>query len=72
MPFVLALESLGVSTCLINWADIPSRENRMNKILSLGKDEKVILSIAFGYAEESEKVAFSQRKYINEISIFLD
>jgi nitroreductase len=72
MPFILALETLGLSTCLINWADIPSREDRMNKILSLESDEKVILSIAFGYSNEEEKVAFSQRKYINEISNFIN
>jgi hypothetical protein len=40
MPFLLALESLGVSTCLINRADIPSRESEINKILTLAKDEK--------------------------------
>lgn len=72
MPFILALESLGLNTCLINWADIPARERKMNELLSLKKDEKVILSIAFGYADVSEKVAFSQRKYINEISDFIN
>lgn len=71
MPFVLALESLGLSTCLINWADIPSNEDKMKNLLDLGKDEKVIVSIAIGFPEPEGFVAFSQRKYINEISKFV-
>ena len=61
MPFVLALETLGLNSCIINWADIPAREKKMNNLLSLDRDEKVILSIAVGYGEASSKVAFSAR-----------
>ncbi|MCH7414630.1 nitroreductase family protein [Belliella sp. R4-6] len=71
MPFVLALESLGLRTCLINWADIPENEDKMKGLLGLGEDEKVIVSIAIGYPEHEGYVAYSQRKYINEISQFI-
>lgn len=71
MPFILALECLGLSTCLINWADLPERELRMNKTLSLEKDEKVIMSIAIGYADNPSKVAYSARKKRSEISEFI-
>ena len=71
MPFLLALESLGLNSCIINWADIPSSEKKINTLLSLEKDEKVILSIAVGYGDPSSKVAFSQRKKVNEISKFI-
>ena len=71
MPFILALETLGLKTCIINWADIPKREKAMTKILKLEKDEKVILSIAVGYGAVKSKVAYSKRKTNNEISKFI-
>lgn len=71
MPFVLALETMGLATCLINWADIPSNEDEMSSLLGLSKDEKVIVSIAIGFPEAQGFVAYSQRKSTTEISKFI-
>jgi nitroreductase len=71
MPFVLSLEAQGLSTCIINWADISFRELEVRKTLGLKAYEKVILSIAIGYAEEDIKVPFSKRKSVSEISRFV-
>lgn len=71
MPFVLALKTMGVSTCLINWADIPSNEDRMRKLLSLTSDEKIIISIAIGYQDDDSLVPYSQKKNVSEISNFI-
>lgn len=69
MPFIFALETLGLSSCIINWADDKAREKEMTKNLNLEKDEKVILSIAIGYADDTAKVAFSKRKNIGEVLV---
>lgn len=71
MPFVLALETIGISSCLINWADDKGRDKRMREALGMSEDECVIVSISMGYADDSEMVAYSQRKYNNEISEYI-
>ena len=72
MPFVLSLEAQGLSTCIINWADISVNEEEMRKALGLACHEKVILSIAIGYSDKNIKVPFSKRKAVSEISRFIE
>jgi nitroreductase len=71
MPFIYALETLGLSSCIINWSDDGKREKEMIKQLNLDKDEKVVLSIAIGYADSEGKVAYSKRKNIEEVIKYL-
>ena len=71
MPFVLTLESQGLSTCIINWADNPSQEEKMANLLEMKPSEKVILSIAIGYSRGNVLVPFSKRKSTEEISTYL-
>lgn len=72
MPFVLSLEAQGLSTCIINWADNSLREREIRETLDLKAYEKVVLSIAIGYAEKNIKVPFSKRKLVSEISRFVN
>ena len=67
MPLILAFEAEGISSCLINWADDLKLEQRMKKILKLKDHQKVILSIAFGYANDGIKTPYSRKKKTNEI-----
>jgi nitroreductase len=62
MSFILALETLGLSSCVINWPDKASNDNQATRLLSLLPDERVIMLIAVGYGDPEGKVAFSQRK----------
>lgn len=68
MPLVLALETLGLSSCIINWTDNPAAERKMIKELGLSSCQKVVTSIAVGYADKSGKVAYSKRKSVSDIS----
>lgn len=72
MPFILALETLGLSTCIINWVDTARRVNEIKKILKLETDEKVIATIAIGYRDDGGKVAYSRRADVNDILKFLN
>lgn len=70
MSLMYAFETLGLSTCPINWPDILERESKAAKILSLNNDERIVMWLAVGYASEagmipkSEKVSLSHiRKY---------
>ena len=65
MSFMLALETLGLSSCPINWPDIETRERKMDKHLKLEKHQRAIMLIAVGEALEEGKIPFSQKKSSN-------
>ena len=71
MPFVLALETLGLSSCIINWVDITERINKMKKEFKIEDDECIITSIAIGYADKDGKVAYSKRMDIENLVEFI-
>lgn len=67
MPFMLALETLGLSSSVINWPDFEPLEGRMQKVLGLEYDERVIMLIAIGYADPQGLVAHSEKKPLDVI-----
>ena len=67
MSFIYALELLGVSSCVINWPDFEPLEMKMQRELNLDFSDRVIMLIAFGYADPSEEVAYSQKKPLTDI-----
>jgi len=67
MALMYAFETLGLSSCPINWPDIASKEKQMRQVLDLELDEKVIMLISFGYPDPKGKVPFSQKKSLAEI-----
>ena len=67
MGFVYAIETLGLSTCCINWPDIPEREMAAQKLLQLEPDERPIMFIAVGYPEPEGLVAYSEKKPLHQL-----
>jgi nitroreductase len=67
MSFMLALETLGLSSCPINWPDIEWREQQMAKFLRLDADERPIMLIAVGYPNPDGAVAYSQKKSLENL-----
>jgi nitroreductase len=67
MSFIYALETQGISSCIINWPDIEEKEKKITNYLNLEADERVIMFIAVGYPDLEGKVAFSQKKAVDEI-----
>lgn len=62
MTFMYALETLGLSSCSLNWSDIESLEKRAERLLGLKKHERIVMFIALGYPDPQGLVAFSQKK----------
>lgn len=62
MQLMLALETLGLSTCPINWPDIEQSEAIMQKKLALASHERPVMLMAVGYADPQGGVPFSQKK----------
>lgn len=67
MSFIYALETQGISSCVINWPEIPELERKMRKMLELTKDQRVIMLISFGYPDKNGMVPFSQKKAIDSL-----
>jgi nitroreductase len=65
MQLMLACETLGLSTCPINWPDIEIRERMLEKRLGLQVHERTIMLIAVGYGASDGGIAFSQKKGSN-------
>jgi nitroreductase len=62
MSFMLALETMGLASCAINWPDIEDRERTMDRVLELPVHIRPIMLIAVGYPDPDGLVPYSQKK----------
>ncbi|QFU23440.1 nitroreductase family protein [Shewanella eurypsychrophilus] len=67
MQLMLALETLGLSSCVINWPDIEQYEAKMADKLKLTENKRPLMMISIGYAEQTGMIPFSQKKSVNEL-----
>ena len=70
MSFVYAAETLGLSTCCINWPDIEEYEQEADEVLGLEPDQRPVMFMAVGYPDPDGMVAYSQKKPNRQICIF--
>ena len=62
MQLMLALETLGLSTCSINWPEDQSSERKIRKLIQLKEYERIVMLLAVGYADMNGGVPYSQKK----------
>jgi len=67
MSLMLALETLGLASCPINWPDIEEREKKMAKFLGLKDFQRTIMCIGIGYPDPDGKVAYSEKRSLEEV-----
>lgn len=65
MSFMFALETLGLSSSVINWPDFEPLEAKMQKTLGLDVSDRVVMLIAVGYAHPEGMVPYSQKKELD-------
>ncbi|MGC0274927.1 nitroreductase family protein [Pseudactinotalea sp. Z1739] len=70
MGFLYALETLGLSSSVINWPDFEPLEMKMARALGLQPHERVICLIAVGYADRDALVASSPKKSLDVLRRF--
>lgn len=70
MGMVYALETLGLSSCCINWPDIDEREVQAADVLGLTPDERPIMFVAVGYADVTAMVPYSEKKPVHQLCRF--
>jgi nitroreductase len=67
MGLIYGLEAQGVNSCCINWPDLPDREAEMRTLLGLRRYERVVMLIAYGYADPDALVPFSAKRLVDEV-----
>lgn len=70
MALMYAFETLGLSTCPINWPDIEPQETLIAKELGLEPDERVVMLIAYGWPDPQGLVPFSAKREHDQIRQF--
>jgi nitroreductase len=67
MSLMYALETMGLSSCAINWPDIEEREVKMERFLGLKRYQRPIMCLALGYPDPVGMVAFSEKRPLDQI-----
>lgn len=67
MQLMLALETLGLASCAINWPDVEARERRIASALALPVHIRPLMLIAVGYADPAGGIPFSAKKASNNL-----
>jgi len=67
MQLMLAFESLGLSTCPINWPDMEAYEKKMEQALNIEKYQRPIMLMAVGYGDPEGEIPFSQKKSAQQL-----
>jgi nitroreductase len=67
MAFMYALETLGLSSCAINWHDSGPKVKDITRLLKLEPDERVTMVISVGYPDPEGLVAHSQKKDLDSL-----
>jgi len=62
MQLMLALETMGLSSCPINWPDLEVLERKMAKALKLPAYKRPIMLISVGYAQSDGLIPYSAKK----------
>lgn len=68
MQLQLALETLGLSSCTINWPDIERHERQMAELLHLEDYQRPTMVIAIGYAKPESLVPYSAKKTAQDLT----
>ena len=67
MSFMLALETLGLSSCPVNTPGVEAVEERLSHVLGLAAYERPVMLIAVGYPDVTGLVPRSQKKRIEDL-----
>lgn len=62
MQLILALESQGLGTCVINWADVAQQDDRLSRIIGSRPYERTVMLIAVGFPDPSARVPYSRKR----------
>ncbi len=68
--FSLALHSLGISNCIMQWFAFYKTEKKVKKFFNIGPNEAIVAVVGFGYINYDAKYIMAQRKSVEETLVF--
>ncbi|MGE7139303.1 nitroreductase family protein [Luteibacter sp. NPDC031894] len=72
MALVMALHSLGLATCCLNWSRGPRDDRALRRAMPLAPHHTVIMMLAVGHPSDTLKVCYSARRAPRDILTDLD
>jgi nitroreductase len=72
MSFMMALETVGLSSCSINWPDLWRAERRLRQHVRMAAYERPVMFLAIGYAAGEDLVPYSQKKSLTVVRDYVD
>ncbi len=67
MSLVLALHSIGLSSCCLNWSCNGRNDLKLRKLINIKPEHTVLMMLAVGYPREKIKICASERRPLAEI-----
>ncbi len=70
MAFMYALETIGLSSCPINWPDIPKLDSEASRMLHLDNGSRIVMFIAIGFPDRNAKVPRSEKISLDHLRTY--
>lgn len=67
MQLMLAAETLGLSTCAINWPELAKLDEKVSRLFKLPQYKRVVMFIAIGYAKPLGGIPYSEKKSADQL-----
>ena len=67
MSFLLALQSMGLATCCLNWCVDPRQDQLGHQVGGIPDNEKILTFLAIGYAAQDTVVPLSARRPLSDL-----
>jgi len=72
MSFIMALHSLGIGSCCLNWSQSPSNDKAFRKLINIHESHTVSMLIAVGKPDFENIVCTSKRRPLEEVYTLLN
>ncbi|MEY8216415.1 MAG: hypothetical protein RPR97_18255, partial [Colwellia sp.] len=72
MSIILALHSLGLGACCLNWSKGPVDDLKFRSGVKIKDNHSVLMMIAFGFPDDEFKVCRSARRPLEEVYTKID
>ncbi len=67
MSLMYAFHALGIATCALNWSQSPKNDKLLRKLVKIKPEHTIIMILAIGYPDKTNKVCISARRPFEEI-----
>jgi nitroreductase len=67
MSVILALHSIGIASCCLNWSQSGRADIKFRKVIKISPQHTVMMMLAIGYPNEQNTVCASPRRPISEV-----